>query len=137
MKKIILFTTILILVGLVLIGGGCGSGIDWPDFCQEEVKVPEAIDESLIFPDSRCVRVEENYMGLSNTWDFSFCAKAQKEAVLEWYKQELAQKGYEYWYDEEYAKDEYLWKKGEAYIIVNLPYIQSDEFIRFMLTIHQ
>ncbi len=137
MKKIILLITILLLAGLVLIGGGCGEKVDWPDFCQEEVEVPEAVDKSSIFPDSRCVRVEEDYMGLSDTWDFSLCAKAQKEVVLEWYKEELAQRGYEYFYDEEYAKDEYLWNKGEAYIIVNLPYTQSGEFVRFMLTIHQ
>ncbi len=139
MGKLKFITPVLLLVILVLIGGSCGEEekVDWPDICQEEVEVPEAIDSSLFFHGFRCVRVEENYMGLSNTWDFSLCVKAQKEAVLKWYKGELAQKGYEYWYDEEYAKDEYLWKQGEAYVILGLPYTQSGEFIRFTLTIHQ
>lgn len=134
MKKFNFFIPILLLGIFVLIGGGCGENVDWPEFCKEEAKVPSEVDRTLIFPESRCVRTD--YLETASAWDFSFCAKAQKQDVLNWYKQELSKKGYEYWYDEEYAKDEYLWKKGENYINLGLPYTSSGDFIRFTLIVH-
>jgi len=128
------FIVPLLLTIFVLIGGGCGEKVNWPEHCQEEVDIPSNLDQDLVFPGARCV----NDTGLygEDILDLAFCAKAEKAEVLEWYKEVMAQKGYEYWYDEEYAKDEYLWKQGEAYLILNLPYTQSGEFIRFQLTVH-
>ncbi len=139
-KKSNLFILIILFLLVVLIGAGCNQNsdtsknIDWPEMCQGEVDIPEKFDKSLIFPGSKCVGYP-NLFG-ENIIDLSFCAKAQKQEVLQWYKQELNNRGYEYWYDQEYAKDEYLWKKGQAYVIVGLPYTQEGEFLYFTLVFH-
>ncbi len=134
MRNSKLVLLILLLFVFAVIGAGCGEEkIDWPEYCQNEVELPQELDEGLIFPGAICVSDTGLYG--EGILDLAFCAKAKKQEVLEWYKQELDKRGYEHWYDEEYAKDEYLWQKGEAYIILNLPYTQSGEFIRFMLTV--
>ena len=140
MKKVILFITILILAGLVLVGGSCKEEeVKLPAFCVDK-PVPKDFPEDLFHPAIKSKQIIE--IGMSDEvsgagWDgytATFCVDVSKDEILEWYKDKLESDGYSF---QVYEGEEvgYMWWKDQQWISLDLTINSIEGYLLFTLGI--